>query len=104
MKFDELPFAQAFRDVIQEIVRKELNALRPTASLATVDTINTTAGTCNVFFPGDTVSVSVKMYSIQPTVGGGVGVGDVVQIEGESGRRYVARVVKGTAFFNTNVG
>lgn len=95
MKLNELPYAQAFRDVIQEIVRTELNALRPTASLATVSTINTVAGTCNVFFPGDVVSVPVKMYAIQPTVGGGVGIGDVVQIEGESGRRYITRVVSG---------
>ena len=95
MAMGDFPYAQAFRDVIREFIDKELNNLRPTSSFATVDTINTVAGTCNVIFPGDVISVPVKMYAIQPSVGGGIGVGDVVQIEGESGKRYVTRVVNG---------
>lgn len=93
--WQELPYAQRFRDVIAELVGKEVKRLRPSASLATVNTIG--ADSCTVIFPGDSTPVTVKLFTVRPTVGGGVGVGDVVRIEGPSGGRYVTEVVKGGA-------
>lgn len=96
--WQELAFAQRMRDVITEIAHKEIQRIRPSASLATVDTIDTVNRTCKVFFPGDTTSVTVKMYTIQPITGGGVGPGDVVLVAGEGPARRVTEVVKGAPF------
>lgn len=96
--WQELAFAQKMRDVITEIARKEVKRSRPSASLATVDTIDAANRTCNVIFPGDSVSVPVKMYTIQPLTGGGVGPGDVVLVGGEGATRRVTEVVKGAPF------
>jgi hypothetical protein len=98
MGWQDLAFAQQLRDVVRELAEKEIKRLRPTGQLATVDTIDTATNTCTVIFPGDAESVKVRMYTIQPTAGGGVGVGDVVRVSSDGARRYVSEVVNGSAF------
>lgn len=98
MGFQDLSYAQSLRDVIRELAVKEIKRLRPGGQLATVDSINEADGTCAVIFPGDDTAVSVRTHTIRPTAGGGVGVGDVVRVNGETSRRYVSEVVKGVPF------
>ena len=95
-----LAFAQQFRDIVAELVAREVQRLRPPEALATVDTIDSVNGVANVIFPGDTNAVPVKLYSMRPITGGGVGVGDVVRVRGPAARRYVADVVSGGLFIN----
>lgn len=103
MGFQALDYAQQMRDVIREFVGKEINRLRPDAALATVASINSATNTCTVLFPGDTVAVPVKMYTVQPRTSGAPGVGDVVRVAGNSGSRYVADVVAGSPFIKSGV-
>lgn len=93
MAMDAFSYAQTFRDVIKDIIRKELERVRPSSSLAVVQTVNSAAKTCTVIFPGDTDSVTVKMFTVQPSA-----LNDIVRIEGPAGDRYVAEVVKGKPF------
>lgn len=97
MGFQDLPYAQQFRDVIRDFVKQEIKRLRPDSQLATVDTVNAD-DTCNVFFPGDEVSVPVRVYTTRPITGGGIGSGDVVRVTGDGARKYVTEVVKGRPF------
>lgn len=96
MGWQELAFAQQLRDVVRELATQEVRRLRPGDQLATVSTIDTVNGVANVIYPGDTVAVPVAMHTIQPTAGGGVGVGDVVLVTGDSTRRRIQEVVKGS--------
>lgn len=90
MGFESLAYAQKFRDTVLEFVRAEVHRLRPTPSFAEVTAINAAANQCTVKFPGETNTVPVRMFHIQPAA-----VGCVVRVEGDAGFRYVTEVVSG---------
>jgi hypothetical protein len=90
MGFEALAYAQKFRDIIRELVVAEVKRVRPSESFAEVTALNTTAGTCTVKFPGETATVTVRMFTIQPAA-----VGCVVRVAGDAGFRYVSEVISG---------
>ena len=92
MGFDALAYAQKFRDIIREIVVAEVNKVRPTESFAEVTAIDAPGGKCTVKFPGETATVTVRMFTIQPAA-----VGCIVRVGGDAGFRYVTEVVSGRA-------
>lgn len=85
-----IEYAQKMRDIVRDIIYKELEQKRPTESFATVTSIGTT--TAQVQFPGDTASVSVQMHTIRPAA-----TGAVVRIEGFGTRRFITEVVNGSS-------
>lgn len=95
MGFQDLPYAQQLRDAIRKIAGTEIQKLRPEPRNATVVDIDSANGTATVLFAGDDTPVPVRIYTVRPRVDGGIGVGDVVRVEGPPARRYVTEVVNG---------
>lgn len=85
---DEWDFATKFRDVIVEICESVIERSRPDSRYATVISIDRTARTCKVRFPGETDDMTIAMGSIQPAKPG-----QTVRIAGTLGDRYVDDVM-----------
>lgn len=81
-------YALKFRDVIIEIIKEQIEAIRPRYQMATVISIDRINYTCMVRFPGDTTDAKVNMGSTQPAA-----VGQIVRVEGLNGDRYIADVM-----------
>jgi hypothetical protein len=88
MGMDESAFALEMRDLVSELVRKEVDKVRPKYRYAEVDSFDRNLFTCNVIYPGETLPVPVKMGSIQP-----MDVGQLVRVEGTPNDRYIADVI-----------
>jgi hypothetical protein len=88
MGMDESAFALKMRDIVTELVRKEVDRLRPRHRYGKVTSIDRKNYVCNVQYSGETTPVQVKMGSVQP-----VRVGQIVRVEGTLTERYVADVM-----------
>lgn len=86
--FKEYQAAAQMRDIIQTIVREEMEATRPVYTYATVASIDRTARRCTVVFPDSADPVPVQMGAMQPQ-----SVGQVVRIDGIAGDRYISEVL-----------
>lgn len=76
------------RDVIERLVRVEIERQRPPYSYATVESIDRTRRRATVIFPGETVGVTVAMGAVQPKA-----VGQIVRVDGRLGDRFIADVM-----------
>lgn len=86
--FSDYRIALQMRDVIQAMVREEVEKQRPRYQMGVVTSIDRVTRKCGVQFPGEAGSVSVNMGSIQPN-----NTGQVVRVEGLAGDRYIADVI-----------
>lgn len=95
-QFGDLEAATKVRDIVRGIVLSELNKARPVYKYAEVTSIDTDKRTCDVLFPGETVSVTVKIGSIFPREAG-----QYVRVAGLPGDRYVDDVLGDTGGSDT---
>lgn len=86
--FDDWDFATRFRDVIVDIAESALARARPEARYAQVVSIDRVNRKCVVQFPGEAVTVTVPMGSIQPAQAG-----QTVRVVGTLGDRYIDDVM-----------
>lgn len=95
MALGDFQTALEMRDVIQTLVRSEIDAQRPSIQYATVTAIDRPKRRCSVQLPGATTSFSVSMGSVQPSY-----VGQTVRLDGLLGDRFVSDVM-GPAYMVT---
>lgn len=72
------------------IVKEVLSVERPVHRFATVNSVNSAAGTASVTFPGEAVAFTVPTGAIRPTTG------STVRLGGKSGQFYVDQVISST--------
>lgn len=86
--FADFATAATFRDLVQTVVRSELERQRPSYVYGTVTAIDTTRRRCSVQFPGEAESAEVAMGAVYPA-----GPGQVVRVAGRRGDRYIDDVL-----------
>lgn len=86
--FEDLGFSIKLRDIIQRIVRDQIEVERPKYRYATVQLIDRVNRKCDVILNGDTATVTVNMGSIQPSA-----VGQVVRVAGIGIDKFVDDVL-----------
>lgn len=89
----EFKAALRMRDLIETLVRKELDRVRPQYSYAVVETIDREQRRATVTFGDEPLPVPVKMGSIQPKE-----VGQVVRVDGLKGDRFISDVMGDVVF------
>lgn len=88
MGMNDYRYALEFRDLLQGLVRAEVEKNRPRYQMATVTAIDRINRKCTVQFPGETGTAVVNMGSIQPSA-----INQIVRVEGLAGDRYIADVM-----------
>lgn len=80
--------ALRFRDMLQKLVKAEIDSQRPALTYATVTSIDRVNRKCGVQFIGAPGPVTVNMGAVQPSA-----VGQTVRIDGLLGDRFVSDVM-----------
>lgn len=93
MDFGSPATAAKFRDLVQRLVERHLERIRPRYRYATVNTIDRPNRKATVTFNGETGPVTVKMGAVQP-----YGTGSTVRVAGLPGDRYIDAVTVGKVY------
>lgn len=88
MALGDFQTAMEMREILQQLVKDEMERQRPRYQYATVTAYDRTTRKCSVQFPGEVGSVSVNMGSIQPSY-----VGQTVRVGGLAGDRFIEDVM-----------
>lgn len=83
MGFGDYDAAARMRDVIRRVAAETIQWLRPAYRYATVESVDVRGSSCMVVYPGETVSVRVRMGSTVPVVG------QIVRINGAASDRFI---------------
>ncbi len=86
--FSDFSTAAALRDLMQEVVRTELEVQRPSYAYGEVVSIDSDRRRAEVRYPGAEGTVEVAIGSIHPRQ-----LGQVVRVDGRRGDRYIADVL-----------
>lgn len=84
----EFSYSLELRDVVNRIIRDQVNKLRPRYRYATVVLIDRVNRKCTIIYNGETNEVIVNMGSVQPK-----DIGQTVRIEGIGTDKYIADVM-----------
>lgn len=82
--FGDVTAATRMRDAVTQMVRSVLKTERPSDSYATVQSVNRSARTAVVRFPGETQDITLPMSMNQPSAAG-----QVVRVKGGATDRYI---------------
>lgn len=91
--FKDFSTATAVRDLVQGLVRKELEAQRPSYAYGMVEAIDSARRKATVRFPGENTTVEVNLGSVHPQAPG-----QIVRVDGRRGDRFVADVLGSARF------
>lgn len=87
--FSDYTAAMKMRDLMQQVVRDEVERINPRYRYGTVVSIDTAARKCVVQYPGEAALTTVSMgIAIQPTQ-----IGQMVRVEGYIGDRFISDVI-----------
>lgn len=114
MSFERLETAAEVREIMSEIARQQIKADTPSANYGRVISVNVSALSATVWFPGDDAPISVNMFANnvpaqwqEQNLGSGNGVintsfygyGSQVAVGDFNGKKYITQVLTGSVMW-----
>jgi len=100
--FDDLNIALRMRELVNRMVREEVDRYRPREQYGRAIDVNRTALTCQVLLNGDVEPIKVKMSSMMQPLEtdtlNGIGKGCMVLVGGASGNYWIKQIASGHAY------